>query len=164
MNKFVYTPNMTEIDKCWWGLAFERELKVDPNAAASILSYYLEKLLGKPCTIFCPLGYELYEKLGSEMATSKAAFEAAKEVGLLADGVGQYVRAALSNADCWECMAEGVAVLVHDSKLECFVPFREGFLARNLLRLNDSLCKSERSWNEAYIRLRDELGDNWRGY
>lgn len=153
-----------EIGKRWWVQDMESEMKEDPNAAASVLGYYLEAVLGKPCTIFCPLGYEPYIKLGKAMASSVLILDAAREAGLLAAGIEQYVSAALSNDECWNVMGDGVAYLLREPSLSCFIPYRERFLAKALLGQETDTEKGKRSWNERFVHLRDELGDEWRGY
>ena len=141
-----------------------KELLADPNAAASILGYYLEMMVGRNCTIFCPLGYEPYEKIGKAMTENPVVFQAAKASGLLAEGIDQYVKAALSNDGCWHCMDDGVAYLLNDNELRCFIQPRERFLAEAMLMELAGKEVDEEEWWTIYRRYYDLLGDEWRGY
>lgn len=147
-----------------WVKRFEDEMLIDPNAAGAILSYFLEAKVGHPCTIFCPLDYEPYREMGQSMAESKVVMEAAKCVGLLAAGTEHYVSAALSNDGCWDCMFSGVAYLVNDPTLRCFIPFKRRYLAEHMLRMNSAIEAGDIDWWDVYKCCRDKFGDEMRGY
>lgn len=147
-----------------WIKRFEGEMMTDANAAASIMGYFLGTKIGRHCSIFCPLGYEPYETLGKEMAMNHVAFEAAKTSGLLVKGVTQYVSAALSNEGCWCSMSDGVAFLVENPELACFIPFRDRYIAERMVRLYVNNEEGEEAWNNLYQRLSNELRNEWNGY
>ena len=144
-----------------WEERFEYHMKMDSGAAAAILSYYLEEEVGSYCTIFCPLNYEPYKKCGVAMAEDPDAFNAAKRSGLLAEGIHQYLEAALSNADCWHGMHDGVMYMIHNDVLCEFMPYRHRFIAEKLLHLNGD---DEDAWDAVYDLAANQLRNEMYGY
>ena len=137
---------------------------VDPNAAVAILSYYLEAKVGNPCSVYCPLGYEPYKLLGLAMAEKHVAFESAMAAGLLSEGIQHYFESALSNADCWWGMIGGILYILQSHVLHPFVPFRLKYMASGLLKYHASSETSPFSWDDAHALLKNNLGDEMRGY
>ena len=113
---------MTTVEKTElknWELLLESIMLSDTCAAASILSYYLDHVEDNG-TIFCPLGYELYECIGHAMRADSAAFEASIQTGLMRSAIGTYVNAALDVWDNWDLMKNGVLYLMADPRLKMF--------------------------------------------
>lgn len=164
-NVSVEEPEDEEVDfMTYWIMRFEDEMFTAPNAAASILSYFLEIKVGHPCTIFCPLDYGPYFELGKKMAESNAVLDAAKRAGLLAAGIQHYVSAALSNDDCWNGMASGVAYLVNDPELRVFIPYRSRCLAERILSMNYAIKEGEVEWWQVYDFYESQFGKEMHGY
>lgn len=154
-----------EVSVNWWVKCLESEMKVDVNAHSIITGYFLSAKVGYDCSIFAPLGYAPYEEIGKKMAADPVVFEAAKESGLLVSGIRTFVEAALSNDGCWDCMADGVAYLLNDSDLCCYIPFRERYIAERMLRLKDVIESGRKTWSEVYKELASDLSDDWaHGY
>ena len=149
-----------------WEQKLEYQMCRDPNAAVAILSYYLEKKVGMYCTIYCPLGYEPYEVLGTAMAEDPDVFMAAKKTGLLAEGVSHYLEGALSNIGCWHCMEVGVAYMLRNEELREFMPYRQRFIAEGLVRLtpNTEGENEDDEWSEAWDLVKKQLKNKMKGY
>lgn len=148
----------------YWIKRFEDEMMADTNAAGSILSYYLKSLLGQSCTVFCPRGYTPYAEIGDEMSSSKTILKAAEKAGLLAEGVARFVAVALSNEDCWYRMDVGVSYLINDPNLRRFIPFRDRYIAENMLYWQDNMDVVGVEWEDIYNLYRNKLGREMRGY
>ncbi len=149
----------------WWCTHLEEQMAVDPNAPTSIFSYFLEEILGKWCSIFCPLGYEPYRKLGQILAKNDAAFKAAKETGLLATAISTYCSAAIDVVENWISMAPGVSYILEISDLACFVPYYERVVAEKLLVDFDDDVTDEDAWYQRCSEIRDSMSDiQYRGY
>ena len=87
----------------WWSNYLNEQMAVDPNAPTSIFSYFLEEVVGKWCSIFCPLGYEPYRNPGKALAKNDVAFNAAVKTGLFASAIPTYFGAALDVVENWMC-------------------------------------------------------------
>ena len=152
----------------WWRNHLNEQMEVDPNAPTSILSYFLEEVVGEWCSIFCPLGYEPYRRLGKSLAKNESAFKAAIETGLFASAIPTYFGAALDVVENWMCMDSGIEYILRISKLACFVPYHKRFIAKNLLLDFEGGVQNEQdeeSWYQRNRELVDSLPDGaLRGY
>ena len=149
----------------WWEKCLTSEMMVDINAPAIITGYFVSANVGFHCSIFAPLGYAPYQEIGEKMATDGCVLEAAKESGLLSSGVSAYISAALDNDGSWYAMKDGVAFLIADPDLRCFIPFRDRYIAERLLRLQDSIDTGRQTWSEAYRTIASDLSTEWaHGY
>ena len=154
-----------EDDVSHWIECMEREMMVDINAHSIITGYYLSAKVGRHCSIFAPLGYAPYKKIGEKMAKDPIVLEAAKKSGLLVSGISTFMEAALSNDGCWEGMIDGVEFLLNAPDLRNYIPFRYRYIAEGMLCLNDVIESGKQTWDEIYEKLASELSDEWaHGY
>lgn len=147
-----------------WEKLLEGAMKKDPNASVSILRYYIEAIVGGEWSIFCPLGCDEYKEIGKAMSENDAAFEAAKDTGLLADACDVYITAALDNDCNWYCLRKGVALLLSDPKTRCFVTCRKRVAAEKMIAADAVLELNEELWDLLAGALYDDFGDELQGY
>lgn len=142
-----------------WVHYFESIRKADPCASASIFAYYVEEINEHDCLIFCPLGYEQYQKVGEMMRNHDTVLDAALQSGLLAEAIPTYFGAALDNATNWSCMVRAIRFLVDSSTLRCLVPLKKRVMAEKLLArfgvgaIEDS---DEDTWYQACSAIADD--------
>lgn len=169
LTKAVQNPNRGKTiertsESEWWQQYFAKEMLVNANTPTSILSYYLEAVLGQPCTIFCPLGWNEYERAGKEMASNDAALDAAIGVGLMATAVRIYFGAALDNEINWDHMRIGVEYLLNSSKLRSCIPYRERYFAEMMLQWTAGHEVTEDEWYAKYREIQRDFTDAGHGY
>lgn len=146
-------------DKTRWVKYFETAMLEDLNAPASIISYYLENLTGIDSRVFCPLGYELYRKIGIAMREHDAILDAAIESGLMASAIPAYFYPALDVIENWTTELEGIKFLLNSKKLRQFIPFDDRFIAMKLLDAI-TVVNEDRDgpkWRSKLCELRDTL-------
>lgn len=142
-----------------WAAILESVMCIDACAPASILSYYLDNIDGFS-TIFCPLGYELYEAIGHAMREEPEAFEAAVETGMMQSAISTHLGAALDVWENWNSMSPGIYHLMDDPRLSSYISFHNRIYIESLRDVED-----EETWYDTVHQLAEMLNvADYKGY
>ena len=142
-----------------WVYCLEDIMKKDSNACAPNLDYYLDNINGA-ASIFCPLGYDVYESIGHQMQIDEKLLDAAIETGLMAKAVCTYIGAVLDVYENWECGGEGLFYLMMHPKLRQFIPYYDRKMIEILRQ-----AQSEDEWYSLYDAAeKDVYVESFFGY
>lgn len=142
-----------------WVSCLEDIMSKDSNACAPILDYYLDNI-NSSSSIFCPLGYDVYESVGHQMQKDETLLDAAIETGLMARAIHTYVGAVLDVYENWECGCKGLFYLMTHPKLRQFVPYYDRKMSEILRQ-----AQSEDEWYSLYHNaVKDVYVESFFGY
>lgn len=153
------------VDQALWELYLTELMRTDPGAPTSILSYYLDEINDYSFRVYCPLEDEEYEIIGSRMHEAETVLEAACASGLMATAIPRYFCTALDTADNWNLMSPGMQYLLNHKTLHRFIPFKNKYLATNLLKSFDLYLSEdeETQWEQRVDELLQSLDGKVRG-